>query len=133
MGQDLINNGISYASIDSAIDQISHENHNNIADNSDKVSLSSERTQTGIENESNVSLANKVHRIDATGNNTHSAVNCRQGGHGVRTHGGYGRGIRTRCCGEGARSTGQGAGGHGVQANQTRRCGNGHGGARLPL
>ena len=62
-----------------------------------------------------------------------SAVNCRQGGHGVRTHGGYGRGIRTRCCGEGARSTGQGAGGHGVQANQTRRCGNGHGGARLPL
>ena len=133
VGQDLINNGISYASIDSAIDQISHENHNNIADNSDKVSLSSERTQTGIENESNVSLANKVHRIDATGNNTHSAVNCRQGGHGVRTHGGYGRGIRTRCCGEGARSTGQGAGGHGVQANQTRRCGNGHGGARLPL
>ena len=95
VGQDLINIGISHASIDSSIDQINLENHNNIADNSDKVSPLSERTQNGIENESNVSLANRVHKIDATANNTHIAVNCGRGGHGVRTRGGYGRGIRT--------------------------------------
>ena len=33
VGQDLINNGISHSSIDSSIDKISHDNHNNIADN----------------------------------------------------------------------------------------------------
>ena len=72
VGQDLMNNGVSHSSIDPSIGKISHDNHNN----NDEVSLSSETTQTGSENESDdVPLANKVHRIDATGNNTHSAVN----------------------------------------------------------
>ena len=71
----LLNNGVSLSSIDSSIDKISHDNHN-IADDKNEVSLSSVMTQTGSESESDVvPLANKVHRIDATGNNTHSAVN----------------------------------------------------------
>ena len=74
VGQYLMNNGISHSSID----KISHDNHNNIADDNDEVSLSSETTQTGSESESESDafpLANKVRRIDATGNNTHSVVN----------------------------------------------------------
>ena len=51
MGQDLINNGISHSSIDSSIDKISQDNHNNIAGNNDEVSLSSERTHTGSESD----------------------------------------------------------------------------------
>ena len=47
-----MNNGISHSSIDSFIDKISHDNYNNIADDDDEVSLSSETTQTGSENES---------------------------------------------------------------------------------
>ena len=58
MGQDLINNGISHSSIDSSIDKISQDNHNNIAGNNDEVSLSSERTHTGSESD-DVHLANK--------------------------------------------------------------------------
>ena len=76
VGPDLMNNGISHSSIDPSIDKISHDNHNNIAGDNDEVSLSSETTQTGSESGSDDGpLANKVHRIDATGNNTHSAVN----------------------------------------------------------
>ena len=52
VGPDLMNNGISHSSIDSFIDKISHDNYNNIADDNDEVSLSSETTQTGSENES---------------------------------------------------------------------------------
>ena len=132
MGQDLINNGISHLSIDSSIDKISQDNHNNIAGNNDEVSLSSERTHTGSESD-DVHLANKVSRIDATGNNTHSAVNIGGGGCGIRTCGGCGRGIRTRGVSQGARGKGQGARGYGVQVNQTRMSGNGRSGARLPL
>ena len=100
------------------------------------LSLSSETTQTGNESESesdDVPMANKVRRIDATGNNTHSAVNCGRGGHGVRTLGGCRRGIRTCGSGQGARGKGRGAHGHGVPANQTRKHGNGRDGATLPL
>ena len=89
VGQYLMNKGISHLSIDSSIDKISHDNHNNIADDNDEVSVSSETTQTGRESESDdVSLANKVLKIDATGNNTHVAVNRGRGGHGIRTRGG---------------------------------------------
>ena len=132
VGQNLMNNGIGHSSIDSSIDKISHDNHNNIADDNDEVPLSSETTQTVSESESDdVPLANKVRRIDATGNNIHSAVN--HGRRAVRTRGGRGRGISTHGGCQGARGKGRGARGRGVQANQTRRRGNCRGGARLPL
>ena len=102
VGQDLMNNGISHSSTDSSIDKINHDNHNNIADDNNEVSLSSEMTQTRSESGSesaDVPLANKVCRIDAPGSNTHNAVNCGRGGCGVRTHGGCRHGIRT--CGGG--------------------------------
>ena len=131
VGQNLMNNGISHSSIDSSIDKISHDTQN-IADDNDEVPLSSETTQTVSESESDdVPLANKVRRIDATGNNIHSAVN--RGRRGVRTRGGCGRGIRTHGGCQGARGKGRSARGRGVQANQTRRRGNCRGGARLPL
>ena len=56
VGQDLVNIGISHSSIDSSIDKITQENHNNTADENDEVSLSFEMTQTGSEIESDVSL-----------------------------------------------------------------------------
>ena len=134
VGQYLMNKGISRLSIDSSIDKISHDNHNNIADNNDEVSVPSEMTQTGRESESDdVPLANKVLKIDATGNNTHVAVNRGQGGHGIRTCGGCRHGVRTCSSGQGAHGKGRGACGRGVQANQRRRHGNGCSGARLPL
>ena len=55
VGQDLVNIGISHSSIDSSIDKITQENHNNTADDNDEVSLSFEMTQTGSESESDVS------------------------------------------------------------------------------
>ena len=135
-----MNNGISHSSIDSSIDKISQDNHNNIPDDNDEVSLLSETTQTGSESKSDdIPLANKVGRIDATGarlnwcNNTHSTVNHGRAARGVRTRGGYGRGIRNCGGGQGARDKGGGARGHGVQANQTGRLRNSCGGARFPL
>ena len=63
-----MNNGISHSSIDSSIDKISQDNHNNIPDDNDEVSLLSETTETGSESKSDdIPLANKVGRIDATG------------------------------------------------------------------
>ena len=113
VGQDVVNIGISHSSIDSSIDKITQDN-NNTADDNDEVSLSFEMTQTGSECESDdVPSANRVCGINATGNNTHSAVNRGRGC----------RGVRTRCvCGLGIRTRG---GGHGVQANQTCTSRNG--------
>ena len=122
VGQDLVNIGISHSSIDSSIDKITQDNHISTADDNDEVSLSFEMTQTGSESESDdVPLANRVCGINATGNNTHSALNRGRGCRGVRTRCGCGRGIRT--CG----------GGHGVQANQTRTSRNGRSGVKIPL
>ena len=105
-----MNNGISHSSIDLSIDKISQYNHNNIADDNNQVSLSSDTTQTGSVGESDdVPLANKVCRIDATGNNTRNVVNHGRSGRGARTRGGCGHGIRTSGGGQGARGKGRGA------------------------